>query len=134
MVVDASVALTWCFEDEASAATDAVFERVRDEGAIVPGLWHLELNNVLLQAERRGRIDADDIAARLKLIADLPISTDGETAAQAWRDTLNLARSERLTTYEAAYLELAVRKGLPLSTRDNELAAAARRRGVTVHP
>ena len=112
-VIDSSIALTWCFEDEASAETDALFERVRDEGAVVPGLWRLELGNVLLQAERRGRISAGDVASRLDLIAELPISVDPETADRAWRDILTLARAERLTVYDAAYLELAARRGFP---------------------
>jgi predicted nucleic acid-binding protein len=133
-VIDSSIALTWCFEDEATPETDALFERVRDGGAIVPGLWHLELGNVLLQAERRGRIGGPDVAARLDLIAELPISVDQETTIRAWRETLALARSERLTVYDATYLELARRRHLPLWTLDGELALAAVRRGVAVLP
>lgn len=133
-VVDSSIALTWCFKDEASPETDRLFERVRDGGAIVPGLWHLELSNVLLQAEKRGRISRTDIALRLELIADLPISVDQETAARSWRETLTLARAEALTAYDAAYLELAVRRNLPLMTKDGELAGAAKRLGVAVFP
>jgi predicted nucleic acid-binding protein len=134
MVVDASIALTWCFEDVATPETDGLFARIRDEGAIVPDLWRLELANVLLQAERRGRITGADVALRLELIAALPIIVDGETTRHAWRDTLALARSERLTSYDAAYLELAVREGTPLATRDRELADAAKRRGVAILP
>lgn len=134
VVIDASVALSWCFEDEASPETDQLFERVRDEGAVVPGLWHLELGNVLLQAERRGRIGIGDVTTRLELIADLPISTDPETTDRAWREVLTLARSENLTTYDATYLELAVRRGSPLATRDTDLADAARRLGLDVLP
>lgn len=133
-VINSSVALTWCFDDEATPETDALFERVRDEGAVVPGLWRLEVGNVLLQAERRGRIDGGDVKARLDLIGDLPISVDEETGLRAWREILVLARGERLTVYDAAYLELAVRRRLPLFTLDRELAAAALRCGVTVHP
>ncbi len=133
-VVDSSIALTWCFEDEASPETDRLFERVRDDGAVVPGLWHLEVANVLLQAERRGRISRADVARRLMLISDLPIATDQETTPRAWRETLSLARAENLTAYDAAYLELAERRGLPLMTRDNDLGAAAKRLGVTVFP
>jgi predicted nucleic acid-binding protein len=132
LVIDSSVALTWCFEDEASQRSDALLEHVRDEGAVVPGLWHLEVANVLLQAEKRGRITAADIAMRLELIAELPIDTDNETTARAWREILALARAEGLTTYDAAYLELAIRRGLPLLTRDQALIAAAQRTGVAV--
>jgi predicted nucleic acid-binding protein len=133
-IVDSSIALTWCFEDEASPETDRLFERVRDDGAVVPGLWHLELANVLLQAEKRGRISRAEIAMRLTLIADLPISIDQQTTPRAWREILSLARTENLTAYDAAYLELAERCGLPLMTRDKALADAAQRLGVTVFP
>jgi predicted nucleic acid-binding protein len=133
-VVDSSIALTWCFEDEASPETDKLFERVRDDGAAVPGIWHLEVSNVLLQAEKRGRITRGDAALRLGLIANLPISVDHETAARSLRETLALARSERLTTYDAAYLELAIRRNLPLMTKDGELAGAAKRLGLAVLP
>ena len=132
LVIDSSAALSWCFEDEASPASDALFERVRDRGAVVPGLWHLEVANVLLQAERRGRIATGDVATRLELIAELPITTDDETTPRAWREILALARAEGLTTYDAAYLELAIRRGLPLQTRDRALATAAGRCGVAV--
>jgi predicted nucleic acid-binding protein len=132
LVIDSSAALSWCFEDEASPESDALFERVRDQGALVPGLWHLEVANVLLQAERRGRIATGDVAMRLELIAELPITTDNETNARAWREILVLARAEGLTTYDATYLELAIRRGLPLQTKDAALITAAKRSGVTV--
>lgn len=132
LVIDSSVALAWCFADEVSPRSDALLEQIRDEGAVVPGLWHLEVANVLLQAEKRGRITAADIAMRLELIAELPIDTDNETAARAWREILALARAEGLTTYDAVYLELAIRRGLPLLTRDQALIAAAQRTGVAV--
>lgn len=134
VVVDTSIALTWCFEDEATPETDELFERVARDGAVAPGLWRLELGNVLIQAEKRGRISAADIAQRLELIARLPITIDQETTARAWREILVLARAEGLTTYDAAYLELALRRGLALLTKDSELARAAKRRGVEVLP
>ncbi len=133
-VVDASIALSWCFEDEATPETDLLFAHVRDEGAIVPSLWHLELSNVLLQAEKRKRISAEDVATRLRLIATLPIATDQETSVRAWQDILSIARVEGLTTYDAAYLELAIRFGAPLLTKDEHLARAARRRGIPNRP
>ena len=132
LVIDSSAALSWCFEDEASPETDAVFEQVRDQGAVVPGLWHLEVANVLLQAERRGRITTGDVAMCLELIADLPIMTDDETIARAWREILALARAQGLTTYDATYLELAIRRGPPLVTRGEALIAAAERTGVAI--
>jgi predicted nucleic acid-binding protein len=132
IVVDSSVALSWCFDDEASPATEAVLDRVRQDGGMVPGLWHLELANVLLWAERRGRTILGGISARLEYLARLPITTDGETSGRAWRETLALARAEGLTTYDASYLELAVRRGLPLASKDAALLGAAKRIGVTV--
>jgi predicted nucleic acid-binding protein len=133
-VVDSSIALSWCFVDEASAATNDLLDRVRDNGAAVPGLWHLEVANVLVQAERRGRISKEDVAVRLALIDALPIVVDPETPRRAWREILALARIEGLTTYDAAYLELALRLGVPLWTKDKDLARAAERRGVAVRP
>jgi predicted nucleic acid-binding protein len=134
LVIDASVALAWCFEDEASPATDDLLLRVRAEGAIVPSLWHLELGNVLIGAERRGRSIRGGVVARLELLAQLPIAVDAETVGRAWREIISLARAERLTTYDAAYLELAIRRSLPLATNDRVLADAATRVAVPVVP
>ena len=131
LVIDSSAALSWCFEDEASPGSGRLFEQVRDHGALVPGLWHLEVANVLLQAEKRGRVTTADVAMRLKLIAESPITTDNETTTRAWREILALARAEELTTYDA-YLELAIRRGLPLMTKDAALIAAAGRNGVAI--
>ena len=134
IVIDSSVALAWCFDDEASDATDRLLDRVGDEGAIVPTLWHLELANVLLKASKRGRVTSDEIRSRLALFDKLAIEIDIETTAYAWIDILSLAQTEGLTTYDAAYLELALRRGADLFTKDAALAEAARRRGVRVYP
>ncbi|HEX3862787.1 MAG TPA: type II toxin-antitoxin system VapC family toxin [Stellaceae bacterium] len=134
IVVDASVALTWCFADEAAADTDAILDRLKAFGAFVPSLWHIEMANVLLMAERRGRTIVGGLVARLDLLAQLPITTDTETTSRAWREIVGLARTELMTTYDAAYLELAMRRGVPLATRDADLAKAARRAGVSVLP
>jgi len=133
-VLDCSIAVSWCFEDEASEVCDALLERVRDEGALVPSLWHLELGNVMIQAERRGRVMSADVTTRLELIGDLPIVTDGETPLRALHEILALARAENLTTYDAAYLELAIRRGLPLATNDKRLRSAGKNRGVQIIP
>jgi len=134
VVVDASVALAWCFDDEASAGTETVLDIVRQSGALVPGLWHLEVANALIQAERRGRNIPGGVPARLEYIGRLPIDIDTDTSRRAWRETLALARAEGLTTYAAAYLELALRRGLALATKDNALMAAATKSGVAVLP
>lgn len=133
-ILDCSIALAWCFEDEASETCDALLERVRDEGALVPSLWYLELGNVMIQAERRGRIMPADVSTRLELIGDLPIVIDDETPLRAFHETLALARAQNLTTYYATYLELAIRRGLPLATIDKRLRSAGIHTGVQIIP
>ena len=129
-VLDCSIAVAWLFDDEASPETDALLGRLRDDGALVPGHWRLELGNVLTQAERRNRIAGAQIAAYLDLLDRLPIVTDAETERRALREILTLARTESLTTYDAAYLELAMRRNVQLATRDRALIRAARGIGV----
>ena len=125
-VLDCSIAVAWLFEDEATPETDALLDRLKEDSALVPGLWHLELGNVLAQAERRKRISAARMAAHLERLGRLPIVTDTETERRAFRETLTLARTHGLTTYDAAYLELAMRRGVELATRDKALMRAAR--------
>jgi predicted nucleic acid-binding protein len=134
LVLDCSIAVAWCFEDEITPEIDALADRVRVDGAVVPSLWHLEVGNVLLQAVRRGRITPAELQSRIEALAELPIAADEDTARRAWREVLSLARAERLTTYDAAYLELASRRGLPLATKDADLRAAAQRLGVPLLP
>ncbi len=126
-VLDCSIAAAWLFDDEATTQTDDLLKQLRNGSAFVPNLWHLELGNVLVQAERRKRITSAQISTRLELISRLPIETDTETDSRAFREILALARTETLTTYDAAYLELAIRRGLPLATQDNTLIRAANR-------
>ncbi|MDE2943388.1 MAG: type II toxin-antitoxin system VapC family toxin [Gemmatimonadota bacterium] len=133
-VLDCSIAAAWLFEDEAAPATDALLRRLRRDGAFVPTLWRLELGNVMTQAERSKRTDAIRIARWIERLERLPIVIDPETGSRAFREILTLARQERLTTYDAAYLELAMRKAIPLATLDRALARAARRRGVATLP
>ncbi len=134
LVLDVSLSCAWCFADEASAEAWAILERLQTARAHVPALWLWETGNVLVQAERRGRIRAAAIRTFLGLLESLPISIDQPTLASAWHDTLALARSHRLTTYDAAYLELALRRGLPLASRDRALQDAARLEGVPLLP
>ncbi len=134
LVVDASIALTWCFEDEVTEATEAIGTRVDSEGAVVPDLWRLEVANALMLAERRGRLKRSNMEQRLELLAALPIAIDANTASRTWTDTLLLARAERLTLYDAAYLELAIRRDIELATLDRDLRRAARKMGVAVVP
>ena len=130
IVIDASVAASWCFEDEASGPGDELLDQVARLGAVVPSLWHLEIGNILRQAERRKRIAEAVSQQKLLLLSGLPIETDTETSARAWGATLLLARRHTLTVYDAAYLELTLRRGLPLASEDHDLLAAAQSQGV----
>ena len=131
-VIDCSVAITWCFEDEATPASDRLLDRLGDEPAAAPAIWPLELGNVLVMAERRGRVDAAQIAEFVALLQELPVEIDEETPRRALDQVLALARAEGLTTYDASYLELAMRLGVPLATQDKELRQAAERLGTPV--
>ena len=131
-VIDASSVLAWCFEDEGGPEADALIEQVAAEGASVPGLWSLEVANGLVTGERRGRIRAAESAAFIAMIEELPIVADQATGARALHETMSLAREHRLSAYDAAYLELAMRLGVPLATGDHALAAAAARAGVVL--
>jgi predicted nucleic acid-binding protein len=131
-VLDASSVLAWCFEDEGGPEADALIERVAAQGAAVPGLWSLEIANGLVTGERRGRVKPAESAAFVAMIEELPIVADGATGARALHETLSLAREHRLSAYDAAYLELAMRLGLPLATGDRNLKAAAERAGVVL--
>jgi predicted nucleic acid-binding protein len=131
-VLDSSVALTWCFEDERTPATIALLERVAESGALAPGLWPLEAMNGLLVAERRGRLDPGRRHRLAGLLRALPISLDDETASQAWSATIGLAERFALSAYDAAYLELTERHRLPLASLDGDLRAAATALGLPV--
>ncbi len=132
IVIDASVALAWCFKDERTAVTAELLERVQTDLAAVPILWHLEIANVLALAERRGRITSAESAELIALLETLEIAVDEETPSRAFGRVLDLARSERLTAYDAAYLDLAMRLGAPLASKDRDLCNAAERVGVKV--
>ena len=133
-VLDCSIAVAWLFDDEATPETDALLDRLRDDSALVPGLWRLEIGNVLARAERHKRVSGAQVAAHLDLLDRLPIVTDTETQRRAFREILTLAGSERLTIHDAAYLELAMRQGIALATRDNALIQAARHLDVETLP
>jgi predicted nucleic acid-binding protein len=135
IVLDCSVAVAWCFEDEATPALDALLDRVQIEGAVVPSWWMLEVANVLLMAARRGRIAREAIQERLAVLDMLAIETDSQGAGAVWRSTvLTLAQTEMLTFYDAVYLELAIRRGLALASSDKALRRAAAQRGVAILP
>ena len=125
VVIDASLTLSWYFEDETTPATEAVLYRVAETGAIVPTLWRLEVANGFLAAVRRKRITADYRDESLTELSELTVTVDPDTDTFAWMTTLRLAERFGLTVYDAAYLELARRQALPLATLDVALGGAA---------
>lgn len=131
-VLDCSAACCWCFDDEASRGSAELLLALKVYGAVVPIHWPLEVANTLLNAERRGRIQVSTVEERLDLLRELPINVEATTTESAWRQTLTLARANRLTSYDAAYLELAIRLRLPLATKDRQLVAAATRNRVEI--
>jgi predicted nucleic acid-binding protein len=118
--------MAWCFEDEANSSADAVLSAMPDAQVWVPAIWPLEVANVLVVAERRARLSKTDTARFVSLLGELPITTDEEAPRQAFGEILSVARRQKLSTYDAAYLELALRRNLPLATLDARLKAAAR--------
>lgn len=129
VVIDASVALAWCFRDErGNTEADAVMVRVSRERSVVPGLFWHEVRNVLVAAERNGRIEAESAEVHLNRLRALPIATDQD---QDDAGTLTLARRHGLSAYDAAYLETAKRQGADLATLDKDLVSAAVAEGVT---
>jgi len=124
-VLDNSIVMAWCFEDESNALADTVLEQMETKLAIVPAIWPLEVGNVLLVAERRGRLSEADSARFLTMLSSLPIQSEIETRQRAMSDILFLAREHKLSSYDASYLDLAMREGVPLATLDKGLKRAA---------
>lgn len=126
-VLDCSVTMAWCFEDESNEYTDSILENLRDATAIVPTIWPLEVANVLLSSKRKKRITAVQLASFMDALSALPIVVDSSTTTRAMHSTFTLADQLSLTIYDAAYLELAVREEIPLLTLDVELIKAAKK-------
>ncbi len=129
-VLDCSATLPWLFASEATPATNRLLDQLsRGAKAWVPTLWHLEVGNVLLGAQRRGRMDKAGIEKFFASLAVYDIEVDSETAALAWSKTFALGEAFGLTMYDAAYLELALRRGVPLASLDGTLVAAMKKAG-----
>lgn len=131
-VLDGSVALVWGFDDEADTYAEAILDQTPTLQAHVPSLWPLEVANALIVGERRNRCTPADTARFLSILGSFPIAVDDETVIHAWADTLHLARIHNLSSYDASYLELAIRRGLPLATLDAKLQTAAQAVGVAL--
>jgi predicted nucleic acid-binding protein len=132
-VLDGSVALAWGFEDEDSPYAETILDHLPDTQAAAPTIWPLEVANALLVGERRGRVTRADIAQFIELLDSLSITVDEETSERALWEILSLARAQNLSTYDAAYLDLAMRRGLPLATLDQRLRNAATAVGVELY-
>jgi len=131
-VMDNSVVMTWCFKDETSQYADAILDRLEMSTAVVPSIWPLEVGNVLLVAERKKRLSEADSTRFIALLTELPIMIEQESPDRMMKEILFLAREHQLSTYDASYLDLAMRKGLPIATLDNGLIEAAKRSQVTI--
>jgi predicted nucleic acid-binding protein len=128
-VLDASITACWAFQDEDHPDAGLAFDRMRSGEAVVPCLWWFEVRNILVVNERRRRIAESETAAFLLNLSRLRIRVDRAPDESA---VLRLARTHRLSAYDAAYLELAQREGLPLATLDTDLQKAAADEGVAL--
>jgi predicted nucleic acid-binding protein len=133
-VLDCSVTMAWVFSDEADEATDALRESLISDSAFVPALWPIEVGNVLLVATRRGRLSQDDWVRIRRALAALPIDVDPASTDRVLETVLPLAGEHGISVYDAMYLELSLRVGLPLATLDRKLAAACDAAAVEVLP
>ena len=129
-VLDCSVTMAWCFLDEATPPTRKLLERMGPEAVLVPAWWYIELTNVLVLAEKKARINADQVAEFIALIESLAVEVDNEASQRAFVHLLPLCRAHHLTSYDAIYLDLAIRRQLPLATLDEPLRKAAKKLGV----
>lgn len=132
LVLDASMAIAWLAQDEDEPSADTAMDQVKRLGGWVPSIWSLEVTNILLQNVRRGRFNESDLDEILEDLKALPLQIDQGAAIDALGATIALARKHSLTTYDACYLELAIRKKVSLATLDRALIASARAEGIVV--
>lgn len=131
-VVDCSIAMAWLFHDESTRKTAALLHRLASETALVPAWWFIEITNVLAIAERKGRVTPSQSDAFIADLNKLGIERDEDAPDRAFTHLLTLCRTHRLTSYDAIYLDLSIRRGLPLATLDDDLRKAARKSGVSL--
>jgi predicted nucleic acid-binding protein len=132
-VLDGSVPLAWYFADEANDYANSIATRIPKAQAIVPTIWPLEIANALVVGERRKRSTVAQATTWIGFLTSLPITVDLETSAKAWTDILGLARTHSLSAYDAAYLEIGIRRQLPLATLDDQLKATAKAVGIEMY-
>jgi predicted nucleic acid-binding protein len=126
-VIDNSIIMAWCFKDEINHYSDLILDNLDHYTAVVPSIWPLEVGNVLLVAERKKRLTEADSSRFLALLSDLPILIEQESPERMIKETFTLARSLNLSSYDASYLDLAIRKGLPIASLDKNLIRAAKK-------
>ena len=131
-VVDNSVVMSWCFKDETNNYADIVLNRLTEAAAVVPSIWPLEVVNVLLVAERQKQLSESDSIRFITLLSQLPIFVEHDRPEKMMKELLALARTNSLSSYDASYLDLVMRKGFPIATLDNKLIEAARRIDVPI--
>ena len=129
-VLDCSIAMSWCFEDEMDKYTESILDMLVEQQAIVPSIWTLEIINVLLVGEKRKRLTKASSLRFIELLYSLPIIVDHSESESMTYELYSLGHEYNLTSYDSAYLELAMRKGVPLATKDKDLKKAARKCGV----
>ena len=132
-VLDTSVTMAWCFQDENNPYADAVLESLAENTALAPEIWLLEVSNVIITAERRRRMTKADSARFQELLKELSIQIESSTQQRIFGENLDLAREQNLSTYDASYLELAMRSGCSIATLDKALRQAAERCGVAIY-
>jgi len=131
-IADCSLAMAWCFQDEATPRTEALLDRTENDPVVVPLHWPLEVTNVLRSAVKRGRLTEAQSAQKAAALMSLALRYDPLTHQLAFTSTYHLAQKYKLTSYDAAYLELALRLGAALATNDADLIHAAKKAGVTL--
>ncbi|HTE86990.1 MAG TPA: type II toxin-antitoxin system VapC family toxin [Dehalococcoidia bacterium] len=131
-VLDTSITMAWCFPDEGGPLTERILDQLLTTGAFVPAIWPLEVANAVLVAERRSRVTAPMVRRFIEDLESFPITVSAIGQTEVLHEVLNVAREQKLTAYDAAYLELAMREGLPLATLDEQLRNAAMRVGVSL--
>lgn len=135
-VLDNSVAMRWLLvskKNKDQTYAETVLKSLAETETVVPHLWHLDAANVLLAAEKRGELEIGEVERFIAQLESLPIRVDPLTAHQAFSRTLGLSRAYNLTSYDAAYLELAIREGLALATLDKNLIKAAKKANVAIY-
>lgn len=132
LIIDCSITMAWCFEDESTPKNLAVLDRLADEAALVPAHWYLEVSNFLAMAEKRRRITTAKSMEFLTYLGTLKFEIDHEVFGRAFDQLLRLCRAHGLTSYDAAYLDLALRRGIPLASLDDELRVEAKSLGIAL--